>query len=260
MAWLEIHQAFPTHKKTLWVASVMKMTPESVAGHILKLWLWALDNAPDGYLPEDKDMLDACAGCPRDVLVTSYNCPLDVPSFTDVLIDKHYIDVTPEGWVLHDWDEYAGKLILARQAACERKRKERELKKTSIKPSAGHPRDVRVTSLATEQNNTVQNNTTCEGVNQCRELYQKYPRRIAYGQLEKAWKANQKEMPPFEELMVILDKCIAIWKAENRDITKIPYPASWLNSKPWMNDLQLPMIQPEIIDTRKQSLTGRRVQ
>lgn len=48
----------------------------------------------------------------------------DPQEFLDALIYGEFIDNTSEGLVLHDWYDYAGKLIESRERERERSRKE----------------------------------------------------------------------------------------------------------------------------------------
>ena len=44
MAWIEVHQSLRGHKK-------LKCEAHAI-GYLVCLWMWALDNAPDGNLEE----------------------------------------------------------------------------------------------------------------------------------------------------------------------------------------------------------------
>ena len=50
MAWIQAHQSLPTHRKTLRAADALDIPPVYVVGHMISLWLWAIDNVPDGSL------------------------------------------------------------------------------------------------------------------------------------------------------------------------------------------------------------------
>ena len=50
MAWIEVHQSLPTHRKTMSVGHLLDIPRTSVMGHMLSLWMWGVDNAPDGEL------------------------------------------------------------------------------------------------------------------------------------------------------------------------------------------------------------------
>ena len=56
MAWIEVHQALRGHRKTLALRRQLGMESDAQAiGHLVCLWLWTLDNAPDGDLSEMDD-------------------------------------------------------------------------------------------------------------------------------------------------------------------------------------------------------------
>ena len=50
MAWIELHQALPQHRKLLALRDALRLRTPAALGHMCLLWLWALDNAPDGNL------------------------------------------------------------------------------------------------------------------------------------------------------------------------------------------------------------------
>ena len=73
------------------------------------LWLWALDNAPDGDISEfDSDEISEIAAYPGDP-----------EKFIDALKSAGFVD---ENGHIHDWDSYAGKLIEQREVRKEQAR------------------------------------------------------------------------------------------------------------------------------------------
>lgn len=160
MAWLEIHQSIKDHRKLLAAADALDMAPAHVAGHIIFFWLWALDNAPSGEISEITARNIARAaqweGSPE--------------SFLSALVESGLVDKTDEGLFIHDWSDYAGKLIDQRVADRERKRQSRAAAKAKNadsvtcpenvqRTSGGQNKDVQGKSVATVQNTTVQNTT-----------------------------------------------------------------------------------------------------
>lgn len=69
----------------------------------------------------------------------------DAQKFLGALIQAGFVDQDEHGIYLHDWYDYAGKLIERRKADAERKRKERS-KKSAPKDSETCPQDVHRTS------------------------------------------------------------------------------------------------------------------
>jgi len=87
------------------------MDEHKFMGHVLHLWLWALDHADDdGILPGlPKEVLGVQAGVPRRQCKT----------FIDALLESGFLDVCGTRLCIHDWTVYAGKLN-------ERRAKERD--------------------------------------------------------------------------------------------------------------------------------------
>ena len=100
MAWVEVHQSLPTHKKTVRVANALGIEQVHAVGHLVTLWLWALDNAPDGDLDDATDGEIAFYAQWRG----------DATQFVDALRSAHFLD----GNQIHNWTDYAGRLIQAR--------------------------------------------------------------------------------------------------------------------------------------------------
>lgn len=148
MTWIELHTTLPRHRKTMALARELGISRVQAVGHLTFLWLWAIDCASDGRLPDS----------PQDVRELSgwYG---DGRSFVDALITTGWLDRIDENTLeFHDWEDYAGKISERRQKESERKRRERAAKK-SAEASAGHPQDVTRTSRATVPNRTVPNQT-----------------------------------------------------------------------------------------------------
>lgn len=128
MAWIEVHQELREHKKLYACAELLKISRVEMLGTIVTLWLWALDNVPDGSL----------SGISRQTIarVCDWNVKkADV--LVNALISTGWLDQNGDTLVIHDWTEYVGKLM-------ERRRKDRERKKksTSVPPtSAGTPQE-----------------------------------------------------------------------------------------------------------------------
>ena len=152
MAWIESNQELGRHPKTRRLARLLGEKVPTVIGYLHLLWWWALDFAQDGNLSE-YDEIDIADACLFDG---------DEKQFVDALIQARFLDQTEDGLVIHDWYDYAGKLIERRKDDAERKRKSRSLKKESTgqeKVSAGCPQDVQGMSEHVHRNSTVQYST-----------------------------------------------------------------------------------------------------
>ncbi len=65
MAWIEAHQSLRDHRKVPDMADRLDMPEAHVVGHLVYLWLWALDNAQDGRLVERRRHVDQFASARR---------------------------------------------------------------------------------------------------------------------------------------------------------------------------------------------------
>ena len=154
MAWLEIHQALPAHRKTLAAADALDMHPVHFMGHIITFWLWALDNVPDGNLDEVSARMIARAA----------QWEGDPDTLLNTLIEVGFIDQDDDGLAIHDWYDYAGKLMEQRAKERERSRKRRAEQRRRPQEkdrgsTAGHPEDDREKTVGTVPNRTVPNST-----------------------------------------------------------------------------------------------------
>lgn len=132
MAWIESHQGLANHPKTKRLVRRLNISTPLAVGHLHCLWWWALDFAQDGEISQYDafDIADACQwqGDPEQLF--------------ESLIDAGFIDVADDKRFLHDWYDYAGKLIEIRRKDAERKRNSRG----NPKMSSGHPADIQRTS------------------------------------------------------------------------------------------------------------------
>ena len=166
MAWIEVHQALRGHRKTLALRRQLGMESDAQAiGHLVCLWLWTLDNAPDGDLSEMDDATIAYgADFPEE----------RAEEFVKALQKARFLD----GKCIHNWEEYAGRLIAIRESNRERARKARERKRAKggqkaepkepeeedapegvREPCANGARSVREACGATKPNRTQRNPT-----------------------------------------------------------------------------------------------------
>ena len=124
MAWIKVDQTLVNHNKVLDVSDDLDIEPVKVTGMLVLLWLWALDNAPDGSLEGVR---------PRS-LATVVQWDGDPNDLVEALKNARLLDVSADGSLeLHDWYEYAGKLVERREAEKERSRRRRE--KTAVQPT-----------------------------------------------------------------------------------------------------------------------------
>lgn len=135
--YIESHQELGRHPKVARLAKALGISKVTAIGHLQYLWWWALDYAPDGILGRFQCEEIADGACWEGI----------AEAFVLALLDARFIDDTEDyGYVIHDWDQYGGKLIAKRKADAARKSVERAGTKparpTDIqRTSNGHPRD-----------------------------------------------------------------------------------------------------------------------
>ena len=108
MAWIELHQALPQHRKLLALRDALRLRTPAALGHMCLLWLWALDNAPDG---------DLSALPPRQLAEICQFNARRAGELAAALRTSGFVDADGR---LHDWGDYTGRLIDQRAAATAR--------------------------------------------------------------------------------------------------------------------------------------------
>jgi hypothetical protein len=130
--WIEAHQALLSHPKTKRLMRSLVATPNETLGILTRLWWFTMEYAPDGDLGDfsAEDIAEA-VGWEEDpkVLLAALQDPGPNKKAHGFL----------DGLMVHDWDQYGGKLYRKREADAERKRAGR----TSAihRTSNGHPTD-----------------------------------------------------------------------------------------------------------------------
>lgn len=138
MAWIESHQQLARHPKTIRLAGKLKINKAQALGHLHLLWWWTLDYAPSGDLSAFSSYEIGAAA----------EWTGDADGFLAALLEVGWID---EGMIVHDWRDYAGKLLDRREGNRERQRRFRDKSNTN-----DHVTDQsRVTNGATVPNRTV---------------------------------------------------------------------------------------------------------
>ncbi len=155
MAWIESHQELGAHPKTRKLARVLGISRPAVVGHLQFLWWWAMDYAQDGSLSRF-DALDIALGAEWDE---------DAETFVQALTSCGFLSEKDDHLVIHDWHDYAGKLIERREKDAARKRGDRRppdntpQESAKTEPSNGTPTDVHRTAHVTVPNRTQPNPT-----------------------------------------------------------------------------------------------------
>lgn len=126
MAWIESHQTLRDHPKTKRLCRLLELPRPMVVGYLHLLWWWALDYAPTGDLSSfgDDDIADAI------------DWPGDPTALVSALIESGFVDADR---MIHDWGDYAGRLIERRRANADRMREARAHRSARTEDTrAGH--------------------------------------------------------------------------------------------------------------------------
>ncbi|MCL6592707.1 MAG: HNH endonuclease [Alicyclobacillus sp.] len=117
MAWIESHAELAAHPKTRRLCRALGVSVPTAIGHLHLLWWWAVQYAPDGrlhrYDPEDIKDAMMWEGEPEELISALVRCG--------------FLDSTEDGYKIHDWEDYAGRLLEQRQLLAERKKRNRQL-------------------------------------------------------------------------------------------------------------------------------------
>ena len=117
MAWIESHQSLARHPKTLRATAFLHCDRFKLIGHLHALWWWALDCVDaDGDLGDLSD----------EEIEMGAEWDGESTQFVRALEHAKFIDVTKGGRFLHDWYDYAGKLLEERARERERSRARRK--------------------------------------------------------------------------------------------------------------------------------------
>lgn len=107
MAWIQVHQQLKDHRKLLAAADELEIEPPHMLGLLTSFWLWALDNAPSGSLE----------GISNRNIARAAQWNKEPDAFVEAMKSAGFLDITEYGTLeIHDWYEYAGKLIDQREA------------------------------------------------------------------------------------------------------------------------------------------------
>ena len=113
MIWLPVHTDVPRNIKLKRFSQLLNIKQAQAVGHLVMLWLWTLEVAPKGSLQDftDAEIAEGAGWTKRDKGV-----------FVAALIEAGFLEYD---YRIHDWEDYAGGLLLKRETDRLRKREER---------------------------------------------------------------------------------------------------------------------------------------
>lgn len=100
-----VYASLPRHEKVRAAAEALKCDRHKLVGHLVALWTWCLDGYTDG----------------KALAAGSIALGADWPArqaqrFADALADAGLLERVEGGYVVHEWDEYGGKVARIQQA------------------------------------------------------------------------------------------------------------------------------------------------
>ncbi len=117
MAWIELHQELAQHRKLDRLIKDTGLGRDAALGRLCLLWLWALQNRPDG------DLSDLDAKRAAEIFGVT---PRKAAPFLEALERCGFLDRAGESLRIHDWEDYTGRYSEIRRRNAERKRRSRE--------------------------------------------------------------------------------------------------------------------------------------
>lgn len=272
MAWIELHQSLPTHRKLGKLKRLLKIKTPQAVGHLAMLWLWCIDNAPDGDL----------SGIDAEDIAEAAEWPKDAKTFLHAMTESKLID---EDMRIHDWDDYAGRLLEQRNEK-RQKNRERQARYRARKAqeaqgdgcvshadvtcdkSVSHA-DITPLPNPTVPNPTIPDPTGQDGIppippasggvgddsepdaqeRRFEEFWAIYPKKQGKGAALKAWKRIKPDKALFERIMASVRENLAKNQQWQRDGGQyIPNPSTWLNQTRWEDTIGvdgMPVGQPQ---------------
>lgn len=239
MAWIESHQTLAGHPKTRKLAHLLGVSRPTAIGHLHCFWWWALDYADDGDLSRHDD-LDIAIGADWEG---------DSGAFVDAITAVGFIEVNTDGMrTIHDWYDYAGKLVDRKKANAERMRLAREAEKEE---RAAHVQGTQRTRVGLP-NRTVPNQTKPNSANEESQEFKTfydnaYPRKKARADAWKAWCSVNPNAELAEKIISAARKQ-AETTYKGMESKFIPYPATWLRAGQWDDAIEGPRSPGSLTD------------
>ena len=115
MAWIESHQDLGRHPKTKRLARALGVSLVTAVGHLHFLWWWALDYADDGEL----------GGYDASEIAEAAMWEGDPDQFLTAMVSVGFLDTDGQRITVHDWWDYAGRLVQRREDNARRMREKR---------------------------------------------------------------------------------------------------------------------------------------
>jgi hypothetical protein len=134
MLYIQVDVTLIDHPKTKKLARLLGVNRMTTVGHLVALWSWAAQYAPDGDLTNYK----AEPGSLADGAQWEGDAALFMSSLIDSKIGGGcgFLEDVNGRLMLHDWADYFGKLIERREADAQRQREKRERERLAAEQAA----------------------------------------------------------------------------------------------------------------------------
>lgn len=116
MAWIRIEQSLTQNRKLYSLKSALRIDTAKAIGTLALLWMWAIDNADSGSL-----------GCiTAEQLAEVCQFPRNrAPQLRQALLDSGFLELRGADLVIHDWDDFGGRIEKRRDYNRDYKRRRR---------------------------------------------------------------------------------------------------------------------------------------
>jgi hypothetical protein len=155
--YIEAHQGLRGHPKVLKAARLLGLDPAEMIGRLFYLWWWCLDYAPSG------DLTSVAADEVEEVVGWSGEAGIFYRALFDCgRVNGSGLLENIDGRIMvHDWDQYGGKLISRKKDDAARKQVTRW---SALYPSDGSPMDIQGTSDGSPALDKIREDKIREGI------------------------------------------------------------------------------------------------
>lgn len=246
MAWISVH-ACVDGPKLRDLRKKLKCSKFEATGILVYLWLWGLENAEkDGrILNAEREDVEECFG--------GSGCKIPTHLIVDSLIETKWIDETPNGLYLHDWEDWQDQWYKAkarRESDAKRKQENRKRKASdaddgtsggqSTEVFSDTPQDISQKSGEPETKKlpTPSEKKESKYSTDFDEFWSVYPRNVDKGNAFKKYQARTKEGYSPEELLTAAKNYALQCKRSGTEQKYIKHAATFLSdARPFLDYL-----------------------
>lgn len=213
LAWIESHVDIGEHPKVYHLCQYLMVEKPEAVGLLHLIWHLAMK-----YAWRDGDLRRFTA----TAIASAVGWKKDPDTLIRALHECGWLE--RDSLVIHDWLQYAGKLVTDR--LYQEKRRLTAIKFDEFRKTP-----------ATVPNRTIPTTTTSPAGEMFASFWKAYPKKIGKGAAEKAWKKIPDVKAVFEQILgAVVAQCRSSqWLKEGGQF--IPHPATWLNQKRWEDEV-----------------------